>query len=1096
MVTYDSKYNATDYSIMLGNYTEGSIGDTFSADKTGLVVNETTIGSASTTVMYYMYSRFNGGVENWSAAAARDQLADGVGNALPSFAYLSWDTNTADGTGGGNLTLGYDKNNDNVLLSTYSNWSVTLKGVTAANNSNISFAIRYNGVSGSGGTGDFDHLAACIELKGMFCGTEGRRLYLCQLQKGSLASLNNDATNYKFLEVQSNTGLSTTWDAEPSKSILDYVQNASAFGAGCTDYRIDEVRLVIRADTTTVGGAPRARYISSTFDEIYITNESSSYNYQLDVWHNSTRTDNILDNDYINRINATVTLISPVAMTVSLQIYNWTGGTWQNCTYTGAGGGLVPPGLPYSLSCAVCADASCNVVTGTPDEVNSDFRAPVGTDTNRSIRIRLNSTPRPDSLQSNLTIDYIRYSINYTKVACGDVINRSVNFSHDLSGSGTCLSVGADDIYINCTGSTLTGDGSGYGIFNPQFDNVVIRDCSFDNFDRAIHFTNGSDNAVLLNNTATNGNVGFSVNASLSPSLWGNRGVDVQQSGILLNGSNWANIFNSTFASPMFIATSQNRQIYLHHSNHSFIYNNSVQTNRFAGVMNGIQVEACNHTTISNLSVPLSEVGVYLFQSNSTRFENSTIDTFDVYGLFLSSSNATYTHNVSITNGTTSNPLGVFIGRGIYVYQSNSNLFQNLSVMNTSESGIYLAISNNNYFENFTIARNGLVTRNSIYLTLANDTTFSNVSVLHNSNANGIYFDQSLRNQFRNFTVRNHSAGYYFASASTNNMFINSSVFSAVTGVHFEGASSNNYFVNSTFQADLAVEAIDACINNTFLNSTVDIHKMTVSEPDSYVRIKWYSRIRVLDYAGAGIDGAYFNISNNTDSLLFSNLTDGAIGSGYSNWTILEQGVLTGGGASFFSMNNHTFNASKDGYLANWTNATVNQSGSILVYLPSAAADLSFTLNYPPTGCVGGQGNSTEDPSSACSLAHSCACDQVYIKTNVTSLDSGLANQNCTAPQGQTATFAFLNFTNAGSVALNWTVQLNETLPATLALVINQTADTSTCDYTVNITTSAFEVNNSVAIGDSAFAWLYGNFTGAKLGTTERELNVTSWDAS
>ncbi|MCK4714907.1 MAG: hypothetical protein KAT35_04985, partial [Candidatus Aenigmarchaeota archaeon] len=173
-----------------------------------------------------------------------------------------------------------------------------------------------------------------------------------------------------------------------------------------------------------------------------------------------------------------------------------------------------------------------------------------------------------------------------------------------------------------------------------------------------------------------------------------------------------------------------------------------------------------------------------------------------------------------------------------------------------------------------------------------------------------------------------------------------------------------------------------------------------------------------------------------------------------------------------------------------------NESIATVVYLPSTAVDLSFTLNYPPTGCSSNEGNS----SGACGAAGTCVCDQVYIKTNLTDYSpwGGLANQNCTSPQGQTNVFAFLNLTLTGDVPANWTLELTSALPATLALIFNTTEDVGPdCLKTLKIPTtpSQIVVNESVQIGVSAFAWLYGNFTNAVVGTSQSDIESNTCQA-
>lgn len=80
--------------------------------------------------------------------------------------------------------------------------------------------------------------------------------------------------------------------------------------------------------------------------------------------------------------------------------------------------------------------------------------------------------------------------------------------SYTMSGNldscpGTGLIIGADNITLDCNGSTITGNLNGYGINSTGFDNSTIENCIIQNFPRGIYFEN-SNNDMVLNNTITN----------------------------------------------------------------------------------------------------------------------------------------------------------------------------------------------------------------------------------------------------------------------------------------------------------------------------------------------------------------------------------------------------------------------------------------------------------------------------------------------------------------------------------------------------------------------------------------------------------------
>ena len=82
--------------------------------------------------------------------------------------------------------------------------------------------------------------------------------------------------------------------------------------------------------------------------------------------------------------------------------------------------------------------------------------------------------------------------------ASGDYVIES-----DISTSGSCITVAADDVSLDCQLHKLSGDGTGTGIALSNHFNVVIRNCVLENFDTAIGVNNGTtavDFSSLRNN--------------------------------------------------------------------------------------------------------------------------------------------------------------------------------------------------------------------------------------------------------------------------------------------------------------------------------------------------------------------------------------------------------------------------------------------------------------------------------------------------------------------------------------------------------------------------------------------------------------------
>jgi len=80
---------------------------------------------------------------------------------------------------------------------------------------------------------------------------------------------------------------------------------------------------------------------------------------------------------------------------------------------------------------------------------------------------------------------------------CGDVLQRNefwadgiIVLTRDLNCEGTALTIGEDDITLNCNGHTIKGDGTGIGIdINDKF-NVSVHNCYIENFETGVYVNN------------------------------------------------------------------------------------------------------------------------------------------------------------------------------------------------------------------------------------------------------------------------------------------------------------------------------------------------------------------------------------------------------------------------------------------------------------------------------------------------------------------------------------------------------------------------------------------------------------------------------
>ena len=85
---------------------------------------------------------------------------------------------------------------------------------------------------------------------------------------------------------------------------------------------------------------------------------------------------------------------------------------------------------------------------------------------------------------------------------CGQAVTESCVLNNDISSAGTCFTISAADVTIDCAGHSITGDDTDrtYGISSSEF-NTTINNCVISRFSTAVFF-NGATNGTIRNVTA------------------------------------------------------------------------------------------------------------------------------------------------------------------------------------------------------------------------------------------------------------------------------------------------------------------------------------------------------------------------------------------------------------------------------------------------------------------------------------------------------------------------------------------------------------------------------------------------------------------
>ena len=79
--------------------------------------------------------------------------------------------------------------------------------------------------------------------------------------------------------------------------------------------------------------------------------------------------------------------------------------------------------------------------------------------------------------------------VNCSQIGDNGVITENTTLTDDLVSSyGTCLTIGADDVTLDCDGHTISGIGIEYGVFADGVRNPVVRNCNIENFGMDVDF--------------------------------------------------------------------------------------------------------------------------------------------------------------------------------------------------------------------------------------------------------------------------------------------------------------------------------------------------------------------------------------------------------------------------------------------------------------------------------------------------------------------------------------------------------------------------------------------------------------------------------
>jgi len=275
--------------------------------------------------------------------------------------------------------------------------------------------------------------------------------------------------------------------------------------------------------------------------------------------------------------------------------------------------------------------------------------------------------------QNNQTT--VGYSGEFTLVAvstCG-TITTDTTLNSNLTSSGTCITIGASHITLDCNGYSLTGDGTLRGIYSNNFHAVTIANCYVYHYYQGIYlntFTSG----FVFNVTSNNNHFDGLLTEDYS-------GSNVMDNVTLNNNGNYGGVNSYTDHASNFTNFVTNNN-----TNTGFCirqgYNYGNELINFTSVNNsdsGLVLDNSPNTIIVNMNASGNKVnGAYVAVGSSIVYLNDSVFHNNSVGIRYLTSNGMKANNLTISNSST-------YGLSFY-YTSTTLTLSNSSIIN---SGVY-----------------------------------------------------------------------------------------------------------------------------------------------------------------------------------------------------------------------------------------------------------------------------------------------------------------------------------------------------------------------------------------------------------------------
>jgi len=432
--------------------------------------------------------------------------------------------------------------------------------------------------------------------------------------------------------------------------------------------------------------------------------------------------------------------------------------------------------------------------------------------------------------------------------------NGTYVLTDNVSSDGTCFTISANDVTLDCAGHTITyaQTSTGNGVDMSGRTGVTVKNCNIVQGNPLIYNAHGislysSSNNIITNNNATTS--GIFLYSSSNNALTSNT---ITTTGNYSNGFSLYSSSNNIFTANT-ITTNGSNALGAHlssSSNYNILTGNIITTN--GSWAYGISLSSSYNNSLAGNSIFTygnNSIGIDLFTSSSNDITDNSITTAgsaanaielapncsynnltgNIIIITTSGSSATtgivirensnyniLTGNAITTNGTWAS--------GIHLYSSSNNALTSNTITTTGNStaGIYLTSSSNyNTITNNSISTSGYFTLGINLDLSSNNVLTGNKIMTSGSPAVGI----GLHLSSNNIITNNNATGGISLSSSSNNIITGNTIATTGnnTGIYLD-LSSNNIFTSNTISTTSNYTAgisLSSSSNNTFTANTI-----------------------------------------------------------------------------------------------------------------------------------------------------------------------------------------------------------------------------------------------------------------------------------